>query len=91
MPLAQPVIGIDGSVIKEIPVPAGTNIVVGIMASNLNKSVWGDDVLEFKPERWLSTLPASVTESHIPGVYSNLSVSTILDWKDGVKTDLILI
>ncbi|EPS92689.1 hypothetical protein FOMPIDRAFT_1137457, partial [Fomitopsis schrenkii] len=26
----------------------------------------------WKPERWLSTLPTAVTESRIPGVYSNL-------------------
>ena len=77
MPLSQPFVGTDGTTIKEIPIPAGTSIVIGIQASNLNKNVWGDDVLEFKPERWMSALPETVTESHIPGVYSNLLVPDV--------------
>ncbi|KAK7677643.1 hypothetical protein QCA50_019334 [Cerrena zonata] len=72
MPLSEPITCMDGTVMNEIPVPAGTTVIVGILASNRNVEIWGDDVAEFKPERWLSPLPASVTEAHIPGVYSNL-------------------
>ncbi|OBZ67845.1 Docosahexaenoic acid omega-hydroxylase CYP4F3 [Grifola frondosa] len=72
MPLLEPIRGVDGSIINEIPVPKNTGIVVGVLASNCNKAVWGDDALEWKPERWLSPLPATVGEAHIPGVYSNL-------------------
>ncbi|OBZ67576.1 hypothetical protein A0H81_12405 [Grifola frondosa] len=72
MPLLEPIRGVDGSIINEIPVPKNTGIVVGVLASNCNKAVWGDDALEWKPERWLSPLPETVSEAHIPGVYSNL-------------------
>ena len=59
---------------REIPVPKGTTIYIGIRASNLDKRIWGEDALEFKPERWMSALPSTVTEARIPGVYSNLWV-----------------
>lgn len=60
--------------VSEIAIPAGTEILVGIMACNRSKKIWGEDAGEWKPERWLSPLPASVEEAHLPGVYSNLYV-----------------
>jgi len=69
---STPVTTIDGSTITEIPVPAGTDIIVSILASNRNPAIWGSDVLEWKPERWLSPLPQSVADAHVPGIYSNL-------------------
>ena len=72
MPVAKPVIGVDGTVMKKIPVPAGTPVFLGILASNLNKDIWGEDALEWKPERWLTPLPAKVHEARIPSIYSNL-------------------
>ena len=39
---------------KEIPIAKGTTIYIGIRASNLDKRTWGEDALEFKPERWLN-------------------------------------
>lgn len=72
LPLSESITGIDGTLIKEIPVPAGTTFVAGIQAINCSKEIWGEDALEFKPERWLSPLPSSVNDAHIPGVYSNL-------------------
>ena len=59
---------------KEIPVPKGTTIYVAIRASNLDKRIWGEDALEWKPERWLSPLPESVVNARIPGIYSHLYV-----------------
>ncbi|KAJ3478664.1 hypothetical protein NLI96_g9603 [Meripilus lineatus] len=44
----------------------------GILESNRNKAIWGEDALEWKPERWLSPLPGTIAEARIPGVYSNL-------------------
>ena len=72
MPLSEPMTCTDGTIVDEIPVPAGTTIAIGILPCNRNPEIWGEDVLEFKPERWLAPLPASVTEAKIPGVYSNL-------------------
>lgn len=75
MPVSQPIMGVDGTSMNEVAVPAGTTIVIAIRSSNINKTVWGEDSLEFKPERWMGSLPSSVTESRIPGVYSNLYVN----------------
>ncbi|KAI0641561.1 cytochrome P450 [Trametes meyenii] len=72
LPLSEPIRGVDGSLISEIPVPKDTVVHIGIMGSNMNKKTWGADAWEWKPERWLAPLPEAVTEAHIPGVYSNL-------------------
>ena len=72
MPLSEPIIGKDGNVLQEIFVPAGTELILGIRSINIDKGIWGEDALEFKPERWLSQLPSSVTEARVHGVYSNL-------------------
>lgn len=73
IPLSRPVHGIDGSLMKEITVPRGTKVFLGILGSNLNRDVWGEDALEWKPERWLGPLPIAVSD--IPGVYANLCVT----------------
>ncbi|KZT10168.1 cytochrome P450 [Laetiporus sulphureus 93-53] len=81
LPLLEPVCGKDGKLIREIPVTAGMEIIIGVLGCNANKVLWGEDALEWKPERWLSPLPTSVTEARIPGVYSNLM--TFLGGKRG--------
>ncbi|KAI0718740.1 cytochrome P450 [Cerioporus squamosus] len=72
LPLSEPTRGLDGSLISEVPLPKDTMVFVGIMSCNTNKTVWGEDAYEWKPERWLSPLPETVTKAKIPGVYSNL-------------------
>ncbi|KAH9857416.1 cytochrome P450 [Lenzites betulinus] len=72
LPLSEPIIGVDGSKISEILVPKDTTVIVGVLSSNRNKAIWGEDALDWKPERWLNALPESVTEAKIPGIYSNL-------------------
>ncbi|EPS94814.1 hypothetical protein FOMPIDRAFT_1026052 [Fomitopsis schrenkii] len=72
MPLSKPVRGLDGTLLSEIPVPEGTIILIGILASNRNPDLWGPDAEEWNPERWLNPLPEAVKEAHIPGVYSHL-------------------
>ncbi|KZT72982.1 cytochrome P450 [Daedalea quercina L-15889] len=72
LPLSEPIQGTDGTLINEIPIARGTPIIIGALGSNKNKALWGEDALEWKPERWLSPLPSAVTEASIPGVYSNL-------------------
>ena len=72
LPLSEPIHGVDGALMSEIPIPKDTVVLVGILGSNMNRRTWGDDAWEWKPERWLSTLPEAVSEAHIPGVYSNL-------------------
>ena len=72
LPLSEPIRGVDGTWMKEIPIPKDTRILVSIRGSNRNKSIWGEDAHEWKPERWLSPLPDSVIDARIPGVYSNM-------------------
>ncbi|GJN02085.1 hypothetical protein PR202_ga19403 [Eleusine coracana subsp. coracana] len=36
------------------PVPAGSSVTYSIYSAGRMKAVWGDDCLEFRPERWLS-------------------------------------
>lgn len=72
LPLSEPITGIDGSKIHEVHVPKDTTIIVGILSSNRNKAIWGEDALEWKPERWLNPLPKSVTEAKIPGIQPTL-------------------
>ena len=74
LPLSEPVRGLDGTLMSEIPIPKDTVVLVGVLGSNLNTRTWGDDAWEWKPERWMAPLPETVTEAHIPGVYSNLCV-----------------
>jgi len=72
MPLSAPIRGVDGTLIHEILVPKNTDIVIGILAANRNPALWGPDAAEWKPDRWLKPLPETVTNAHMPGVYSNL-------------------
>ena len=58
--------------IHELVIPKDTTVCIGVLSSNTNKTIWGEDAMEWKPERWLSPLPESVTDAKIPGVYSNL-------------------
>ncbi|KAI1794332.1 cytochrome P450 [Ganoderma leucocontextum] len=72
LPLSEPVRGVDGTMMSEIPIPKDTTVFVGVYTSNTRKALWGEDAYEWKPERWLSRLPDAVLDAKIPGVYSNL-------------------
>ncbi|KAI9066921.1 cytochrome P450 [Trametes sanguinea] len=72
LPLMTPIRGFDGTLMKEIPIPKGTHILLHNLGSNTNREIWGEDADEWKPERWLGNLPAALDEARIPGVYSHL-------------------
>lgn len=74
-PLGTPITGVDGQLMKEIVIPKGTVIFLGLLAINVSPAIWGPDAGEWKPERWLAPLPQSVVEARIPGVYSSMCVS----------------
>ncbi|KAG2344709.1 cytochrome P450 [Suillus weaverae] len=66
LPFSRPVKGDDGTYMREVLVPKNTNVIVSILNSNRDPGIWGDDALEWKPERWLSPLPQSVVDAGIP-------------------------
>ncbi|KAM5541912.1 hypothetical protein V8D89_004222 [Ganoderma adspersum] len=72
LPLSEPIRGVDGTLIPEVAVPKGSQVVVNLRAVNTYKAIWGEDALEWKPERWLTPLPRSVEEARIPGIYSHV-------------------
>ncbi|KAL1743131.1 cytochrome P450 [Schizophyllum fasciatum] len=72
LPFSRPVRGVDGRLMSDILVPEDTPILISIMNANRNPDIWGPDALEWKPERWLNPLPESVTDAHMPGVYSHM-------------------
>ncbi|KAJ6618197.1 cytochrome P450 [Mycena sp. CBHHK59/15] len=69
LPLSTPITGKDGSTITAIPVPKGTTVYIGIPAANHRRDIWGEDALEFKPERWANGRAGREGEK-MPGVYS---------------------
>ncbi|THH22548.1 hypothetical protein EUX98_g8147 [Antrodiella citrinella] len=75
--LLQPIPGSDGILMKDITIPKDTITIVGIRSCNRNKAIWGEDALEWKPERWLSPLPDAVIDARVPGVYSNLTLCVL--------------
>ena len=70
--LKQPIRGRDGNTLREVLVPKGTTVWLGNYMCGTAKDVWGDTALEWRPERWQSPLPATVSAAQFPGVYSNL-------------------
>ena len=70
--LSPPIIDKNGKELTEIAVPSGTIIMVSILGINRDPAIWGEDAAEWKPERWLSPLPSSVTDARVPGVYANM-------------------
>ncbi|PPQ71482.1 hypothetical protein CVT24_011976 [Panaeolus cyanescens] len=72
LPLSKPIKTVDGGEMNEIFVPKGTTVMCGLLASNMNTEIWGPDAFEWKPERWIEGLPKTVTDAHLPGIYSNL-------------------
>ncbi|KAI0676593.1 cytochrome P450 [Trametes maxima] len=71
LPLSTPIRGVDGTPIQELDVPAGTTVWLNIFGVNRDLTIWGSDATVWKPERWLSPLPDSVTNAHIPSVFAN--------------------
>ncbi|KAF7362826.1 Cytochrome P450 [Mycena venus] len=70
LPLSTPITGVDGKLITSITVPKGTTMYIAIAAANHNRRIWGEDALEFRPERWINGKAESVT-TKMCGIYGN--------------------
>jgi len=69
LPLAEPIKDKYGRMMDGIPIKKGQTLLVPILALNRAKSIWGEDCLEFKPERWETTPDGAAS---IPGVWGNV-------------------
>ncbi|KAI0743349.1 cytochrome P450 [Daedaleopsis nitida] len=69
LPVSQPYTDRHGNVCTEIPIAKGDRILIPIIALHTSKEIWGEDVLEFKPERWDSP-PETI--ANVPGVWGHL-------------------
>ncbi|KAL0057357.1 hypothetical protein AAF712_016007 [Marasmius tenuissimus] len=69
IPLSQPFTDRYGREHDVLEVKKGQVIAIPIIAINKDKTLWGPDAEEFKPERW-ENLPEAVTS--IPGVWGNM-------------------
>ncbi|KAI0367934.1 cytochrome P450 [Pilatotrama ljubarskyi] len=67
--LNTPFIGRDGREHHSIKVPEGTAFLISITALHRSKELWGDDALEFRPERWENPPEAA---ADIPGAWGHL-------------------
>ncbi|KAI0737344.1 cytochrome P450 [Daedaleopsis nitida] len=70
IPLSDPIVGVDGTVLDEVPVSAGTGIVISICGYNRLPHVWGKDADKWDPERFFR-LDAEKQQIKV-GVYANL-------------------
>ncbi|RXW17120.1 hypothetical protein EST38_g8727 [Candolleomyces aberdarensis] len=74
LPFSKPVRGIDGNLMDHVMIPEGTPLLMSMLSSNTNPDLWGPDSYEWKPERWLSSLPETVLSAKVPGVYSHFQL-----------------
>ncbi|KAG0706161.1 cytochrome P450 [Suillus ampliporus] len=77
LPLQFPVRSSSGAEVSAISIPEKTVVIISILTANRNRTIWGDDANEWKPERWLSSpgtdVPFNVKDGvRYPGVYSNM-------------------
>ncbi|KAJ7447523.1 cytochrome P450 [Mycena galericulata] len=69
LPLSTPYIDKEGRAHDSLPIAKGQIMHIPILAVNTDKETWGEDALEFRPERW-EHIPEGVNA--VPGVWANL-------------------
>jgi len=71
IPLRKPISTTDGKSITSLRVKAGQVFHIPFTTMHVNKSVWGQDAAEFKPERWI--VPGALpSPSELPHGWSGL-------------------
>jgi cytochrome P450 len=69
IPLSEPVVGQDGTLITSINAPKGTQVLIPICAIQHDTDTWGEDAREFIPDRFdRPNCPAQ----KVPGAWGNL-------------------
>ncbi|KAJ6457452.1 cytochrome P450 [Mycena vitilis] len=67
VPLSQPYTDTKGVVHETLRVKRGQTIVIPVLAMNRDKKIWGQDAMEFIPERWESEI-----SNALPGVWGHM-------------------
>ncbi|KAG8881578.1 hypothetical protein FRB98_004240 [Tulasnella sp. 332] len=70
VPLAHPIVDTKGNGVNELFIRRGESVMIHIYASNTQSELWGNDALQFKPERF-DKLPEAVSD--IASLFANLS------------------
>ncbi|CAK5266464.1 unnamed protein product [Mycena citricolor] len=68
LPLSKPYVDRQGVRHESLPIRKGQLCTIPILAINTSKELWGEDALEFRPDRW-NNLPEAVHA--IPGVWAH--------------------
>ncbi|OSD05893.1 cytochrome P450 [Trametes coccinea BRFM310] len=69
IPVSEPYVDRYGQVRHEIRIAQGNRVIFSVLAVHHSKAIWGEDALEFKPERWENP-PETISE--IPSVWGHL-------------------
>ncbi|PIL33913.1 cytochrome P450 [Ganoderma sinense ZZ0214-1] len=69
IPVSEPFVDAQCTLQREIAVKRGDMVFIGIAALQTAEGVWGEDALEFKPDRW-DDPPEAITNT--PGVWGHL-------------------
>ncbi|CAE7112068.1 unnamed protein product [Rhizoctonia solani] len=69
IPVGENFTDLRGMIQTGIRVQEGDSVVIPILSINRSKDIWGEDAMEFNPERW-NNLPNAVKE--MPGVWGNI-------------------
>lgn len=69
LPLSKPVTTRDGKILEALPIRKGTFIVEPFLSVHTDKAIWGEDALEFNPDRYDRP---NCPSAKVPGSYGNL-------------------
>ncbi|KAI9067998.1 cytochrome P450 [Trametes sanguinea] len=69
IPVSKPFIDRYGKIQHEIRIAKDNRVIIAILELHLAKDIWGEDALEFKPERWDNPPEAA---SEVPGVWAHV-------------------
>ncbi|KAG8960638.1 hypothetical protein FRC03_006310 [Tulasnella sp. 419] len=72
IPLSTPYVDKQGVTRHEVKIDKGTTVYFSIISMHRDKSVWGEDAMEFKPERWLKGEETQQRSTDVPGVFAGL-------------------
>lgn len=87
LPLQFLVRSSSGAETSAIAMPKESFVVISILAANRNRTLWGDDANEWKPERWLSSPSGAGKDVPSDGadILPSKASAPVLGVKDGIR------